>query len=131
MPMLILFKAAALLVFILSDPPISCLPLFSSLVVQKLRFDSTFVRGLSLGILFSMILVSHSLDQTAHGALQIFDMRLASLIMSRFVLETPFCNSVFYSKTHLCANFGYIIMNYAMDVVIPLVFGLKVKISQT
>jgi hypothetical protein len=46
------------------------------------RFDSTFVRGLSLGILCSMILGSHSLDQTAHGALQIFDMRLLPLIMN-------------------------------------------------
>jgi hypothetical protein len=107
------------------------------------RFDSTFVRGLSLGILCSMILGSHSLDQTAHGALQIFDMRLLPLIMNDvykmalrrrahrylhklfFFLENPFCNSVFHSKTHLCAKFRFIIMNYAMDVVIPLVFQDK------
>jgi hypothetical protein len=112
------------------------------------RFDSTFVRDLSLGILCSMILGSHSLDQTTHGALQIFDMRLVSLIMNvvykmalwrrahRYLhklifLETPFCNSVFHSKMHLCAKFRFIIMKYAMYVVIPLVFGLKAKICQT
>ena len=39
-------------------------------------------------------------------------------------LETPFGTSVFHSKLYLCDKYGHIIMNYAMDMCIPLVSWL-------
>jgi hypothetical protein len=53
------------------------------------------------------------------------------IIVCNKKLKTPFCNFVCHSRIYTCVKFGYIIMNFVMDVVISLIFGFKAKINQT
>ena len=40
-------------------------------------------------------------------------------------MKTPFDNIVSHPKMHMCAQYGHIIINYAMDVAITLVICLE------